>query len=232
MIKTYILFFLSVVFLARGLSASESEYFKKGLSYYQGNEYELAAAHFEEARRASPREPLVYFYLGNVYYQLKDIDKAIVNFTAGLDLTEKKGPYFYNLGNCYYQKGNYDFSAEMYAKAGASDPSLFDSHLNAGNAFFKKGDYANTIVQWETYLTVNPQTPQYANIEKAIAYLKEELEKKSLPGAAAAGGAGSNQSELMDNVMSDLESLLNKTENVMEVSERPVDDLTKQEIER
>jgi tetratricopeptide (TPR) repeat protein len=227
MMKFGLLFFTAWLILTAGAYAAETDYFAKGLSYYQNGDFQLAAALFEEAKRAQPRNPNVFFYLGNVYYQLKELDKSIVSFTSGLDLTDKKGPFFYNLGNCYFLKGNYDFAAEMYAKAAASDPTLYDSHLNAGNAYYKKGDFANTITQWETYLAKYPQTPQYTNIEKAIAYLKEEVARQSA-GAAAA----SAQSDLLDEVMSDLDSLLNRTENVMEVSEKPIDDLTKEDIER
>lgn len=233
MMKFGILFLASWLLLAAGAGAAETDYFRKGLSYYQNGEFELSSALLEEAKRAEPRNPLVYFYLGNVYYQLKELDKSIVSFTTGLDLTDKKGPFFYNLGNCYFLKGNYDFSAEMYAKALASDPTLYDSHLNAGNAYYKKGNFANTIIQWETYLAKYPETPQYENIEKAIAYLKEELVKQSAGGAAgAAGAASSAQNDLLNEVMSDLDSLLNRTENVMEMSEKPIDDLTKEDIER
>jgi tetratricopeptide (TPR) repeat protein len=229
-----------ILFLALGLvatagaGAAETDFFRKGLSYYQNGEFQLASALLEEAKRVDSRNPLVYFYLGNVYYQLKDLDKSIVSFTTGLDLADQKGPFFYNLGNCYFLKGNYDFSAEMYAKAIASDPTLYDSHLNAGNAYYKKGNFAGTIIQWETYLAKYPETPQYANIEKAIAYLKEELLKQSAGGAGTGADAAalSSQNHLLDEVMSDLDSLLNRTENVMEMSEKPIDDLTKEDIER
>jgi tetratricopeptide (TPR) repeat protein len=227
--KIGILFLATCLLLTAGVHAAETDYFRKGLSYYQRGEFELAAALFEEAKRAEPRNPLVYFYLGNVYYQLKELDKSIVSFTTGLDLTEKKGPFFYNLGNCYFLKGNYEFSADMYAKAVASDPTLYDSHLNAGNAYYKKGNFAGTIIQWETYLAKYPETPQYENIEKAIAYLKEELSKQS---AGGSGAASSPQNDFLKEVMSDLDSLLNRTENVMEMSEKPIDDLTKEDIER
>ena len=229
MMKTGILFFTSCLILTAGVYAAETDYFAKGLSYYQKGEFQLAAALLEEAKRAQPRDPNVFFYLGNVYYQLKELDKSIVSFTSGLDLTDKKGPFFYNLGNCYFLKGNFDFAAEMYAKAAASDPTLYDSHLNAGNAYYKKGDIANTIIQWETYLAKYPQTPQYDNIAKAIAYLKEELVKQATGGAVA---ASASQNELLDEIISDLDGLLNRTENVMEVSEKPIDDLTKEDIER
>jgi tetratricopeptide (TPR) repeat protein len=229
--KFGILFFTSWLVVTAGAYAAETNYFAKGLVYYQNGEFQLAAALLEEAKRAEPRNPNVFFYLGNVYYQLKELDKSIVSFTTGLDLTDKKGPFFYNLGNCYFLKGNYDFAAEMYAKAAAMDPTLYDSHLNAGNAYYKKGNFADTIIQWETYLAKYPETPQYENIEKAIAYLKEELLKQSM-GGVGAGAASSSQNDQLDEVMSDLESLLNRTENVMEVSEKPIDDLTKEDIER
>ena len=237
-VKSTVLFLASTLLLALHavtapmiLSASDSEYYKKGLSHYQNSQFELAVANLEEAKRVEPRNGLVYFYLGNAYYQLDDLDNAIITYTAGLSFSNNKAIVFYNLGNCYYLKGNYEFSAEMYEKALFHDPTLYDSYLNAGNAFYKTGNYEKTIFKWETYLEKYPETPQYKNIERAIAYLREELNKT--------GGGSSNidettglDADLMNEVMGDLDRLVNSTENIMEVSEKPVDDLSIEDIER
>jgi len=231
----FTLFFLFIILF--GIYASDNEFFKKGLEYYQNNDFQLAAAHFEEAKRVDPDESLTYFYLGNSYYQLNDLDNAIMNFTAGLNFTDNKGVFFYNLGNCYYLKGNYDFSTEMYSKAVLNDPALYDSYLNAGTAYYKIEDYAKTIVQWETYLKKYPETPQYVKIEKAIAYLRGELSSpdSSKPDSSKTGineKTGLLDEDLLGDILSDLEELIKRTENVMEISEAPIDDLSSEEIER
>jgi len=214
-----------------GTFSAESEFFKTGLQYYQNGEFEIAAAHFEEAKKFAPRDSKILFYLGNCYYQINELDKAILNFTEGLNYTDKKAPFFYNLGNCYYLKGNYQFSQEMYLKAASHDPDLYDSYLNAGNAYYKTGDYAQTVVQWETYLNKYPQTPQYENIKKAIAYLKEEIQKPKTEQPKKDEKTGL-EPDLLKDVMSDLEKIINRTENVLEKSARPQDDLSMEEIER
>jgi tetratricopeptide (TPR) repeat protein len=209
------------------LVASESEVYRKGLSHYQKGEFELAVASFDEAKRTSPREPLIYFYQGNAYYQLGDLDNAIISYTAGLEYAEDKSVFFYNLGNCYYLKGNYQFASEMYDKALSLNPALYDSYLNAGNAFYMAGNVEKTILRWETYLEKYPETPQYENIERAIAYLRARMSSNG----EDASSSGFDE-ELMNDVMSDLDRLLNSTENIMEKSEKPVDDLSIEGIER
>jgi len=211
--------------------SAENEFFITGLQYYQNGEYEMAAAHFEEAKKFAPRDSTIFFYLGNCYYQMNELDKAILNFTEGLNYADKKAPFFYNLGNSYYLKGNYKFSQEMYSKANIHDPRLYNSYLNAGNAYYKTGDYAQTITQWETYLEKYPQTPQYENIKKAIAYLKEEMQKPKTPQEKVDEKTGL-EVDLLKDVMSDLEKLINRTENVMENSAKPQDDLSMEDIER
>ena len=214
-----------------GIYASENEFLSKGLSYYRKNEFELASAHLEEAKKLEPRNSKIYFYLGNSYYQMKELDSAIVSFTAGLDYAGNKGPFFFNLGNCYFLKENYKFSSDMYSQAILHDPLLFESHLNAGNAYYKSKDYVKTIAQWEMYLEKKPDTPQYRNIEKAIAYLREELEKKAREESGTNGTTGLD-SDLLGDVLEDLEGLINRTENLLETSEKPIDDLSSEEIER
>ena len=211
--------------------ASDSDYFNRGLNFYQENQFGLAVANFEEAKRIEPKNGLVYFYLGNAYYQLNDLDNAIITYTSGLSHTENKGPLFYNLGNCYYLKGNYEFSTEMYDKALFHDPLLYDSYLNAGNAYYRAGNIEKTIFKWETYLEKYPETPQYKNIELAIAYLREELGNGDASSDNGDETTGLD-ADLMNEVMSDLDRLTNSTENVMEMSEKPVDDLSIEDIER
>jgi len=221
---------LLTLLIASGVYA-ESDFFKIGLSHYTRGEFEIAAAHFEEAKSAEPRNQLVYFYLGNSYYQLNELDKAIMNYTTGLDLTKDKGKFFYNLGNCYYLKGNYGFATEMYSKAVLHTPNLFDAYLNAGNAYYRAGNYQKTIINWETYLEKYPQTPQYENIQRAIAYLKEELTNPQVSSKKIDEKTGLDI-DLLGEVLSDLDKFVNQTTNILETSEAPIDDLTTQEIER
>ncbi|MBN2324096.1 MAG: tetratricopeptide repeat protein [Spirochaetes bacterium] len=219
------------LFIFVGTYAAESEFLRKGISYYQSEEYELAAAHLEEAKKAEPRNPKVYFILGNSYFQLDELDSAIVNYTAGLDYAKNKGPFFLNLGNCYYLKNNYQFATDMYAQAVLNDPALFDAYLNAGNAYLQSKEYQKTIIQWETFLEKDPKTPQYDKIEKAIAYLREEVKRQEAAKLGKDSKTGLDTG-LLDDVLKDLEGLINRTQNVLETSEKPVDDLTREELER
>jgi len=223
--------FILSFFILFGIYAADNEFLSKGLSYYQKNEFELATAHLEEAKKLEPRNPKVYFYLGNSYYQMNELDSAIVNFTGGLDYAVNKGPFFFNLGNCYFLKENFKFSSDMYSQAILHDPLLFDSYLNAGNAYYKSGEYVKTITQWEIYLEKKPDTPQYKSIEKAIAYLREELERKAAEESGIDRATGLD-SDLLGDVLEDLEGLINRTENLLETSEKAIDDLSSEEIER
>jgi tetratricopeptide (TPR) repeat protein len=209
--------------------AVESEYFQRGLGHYQKGEFELAIVTFEEAKREVPRYSLIYFYLGNSYYQLDDLDAAILNYTDGLNYSDNKGIFFYNLGNCYYLKGNFNFSTEMYTKAVVHNPTLYSSYLNAGNAQYLAKNFGETIFHWETYLEKYPQTPQYEKIVRAIAYLRGELEKSESSNIDEETGL---DIDLLNEVLSDLNQFVNRTQNIMEVSEQPVDDLSIEEIER
>lgn len=223
-------FFLSIAvfFIFFDSFGADMEPFQRGLRHYADGDFEVAASYLEEAKHRQSRNDRVYFYLGNVYFQLDRLDDAIINYTTGLNFAERKGRFFYNLGNCYYLKKNYSFAADMYSKALEHDPGLVQSHLNAGNAFYRMGEYEDTVSQWETYLAKDPQTPQYAEIKKAIAYLKDRL--ASGPGTEVDAAAADQ--ELMNEVMRDLDQLVESTRSIMETSEKPVDDLTVEGIER
>ncbi len=210
---------------------SETEFYKKGMEFYRKSQFELAAAHLEEAKNAEPGNHLLYFYLANAYFEMDDIDNAILNYTDGLNYTDEKGLLFYNLGNCYYLKGNYDFSSEMYGRAVLNDPALHDAYLNAGMAHFQSGNYRGTIIQWETYLEAYPETPQNEKIQRALAYLREELAKPE-PIERNIDEKTGLDLDLLNEVIGDLGSMVNNTANIMEQSEKAVDDLTIEGIER
>ncbi|RKX91595.1 MAG: hypothetical protein DRP84_11360, partial [Spirochaetes bacterium] len=159
------------------------------------------------------------------------------------DFTNEKGPFFYNLGNCYFVKNNYDMALEMYKKAIEYDQNLFDAYLNSGNAYYLEKKYDKTIESWETYLEKNPNTPQYDKIKKAIAYLKQELEKMKTEENTSKTSASSEASakdeskkkendNLLNDIMGDLNQIIKQTENVMETSEEPINDLSSEDIER
>lgn len=223
------IFFIFLIYV--GIFAKENEFFDKGLLLYKEKEFRLAALHLEEAKKFDFENSDIYFFLGNTYYELDDLDSAILNYTRGMDYTDKKGIFFYNLGNCYYLKRNYTFSSEMYTKAISYDPTIVDSYLNSGNAYYKIGDYENTIIQWETYLKKYPQTPQYEKIEKAIAYLRGELESPDGQRKQIDEKTGLDI-DLFNETLRELDRLVQSTENVLEQSEKPVDDLSSEEIER
>ncbi len=224
-----LLYFFITLFVFSTSYAVENGYYQRGLSHYQKGEFELAIVTFEEAKREDSRNSLIYFYLGNSYYQLDDLDAAILNYTDGLNYSDNKGIFFYNLGNCYFLKGNFDFSTEMYTKAVAYNPTLYDSYLNAGNAQYLANNFEETIFHWETYLEKFPQTPQYENIVRAIAYLRGELQKTESSNIDEETGL---DTDLLNEVISDLNQFVNRTQNIMEVSEEPEDDLSIEEIER
>jgi len=235
--KFQFLIIISIITLFVGSYGAENELFKKGIEYYQKQNYELAIAHLEEAKKLEPENSLVYFYLGNCYYETGDLDQAILNFTKGLNYTDEKAPFFYNLGNCYFLKGNYNFAIEMYIKAQVYNPELYGAYLNAGNAYYKSGDYQKTITQWETYLQKYPETPQYKNIEKAIAYLKEELSKPKQTEPPPQEKPKLDEKtgldiDLLSEVLGDLEEIINETENVLESSAKPQDDLSIEELDK
>ncbi len=220
---------------------AENTHFSKGILYYQKGNFELARAYFEEAKNTEPDNSIIYFYLGNTYYQLKDIDNAILNYTKGLNFSEgkQKGIFFYNLGNCYFLKKNYDMAIDMYKKAIEYNPELFDAYLNSGNAFYIEKKYNKTIESWETYLEKYPQTPQYEKIKKAIAYLKNEMSKQQvLNENKEETNNNSNKQKaetdtnLLNEVIGDLNQIIKNTENIMETSEKPINDLSSEDIER
>jgi len=57
---------------------------QKGISYYDGKQYDSAAYYLEQIAALKPQNEAVYYNLGNTYYKLNKIAPAVLNYERAL----------------------------------------------------------------------------------------------------------------------------------------------------
>jgi tetratricopeptide (TPR) repeat protein len=111
-----------------------------GRTYFEGRDYEQAAAWLARVPRSDPLAREANFYLGLAGYYLGDFAKSedAFSFVASrLPLTE----VYNNLGVVAGRRGKRS-EMEYFQKAVKADPTDPDYHFNLGVALYKAGDLA------------------------------------------------------------------------------------------
>lgn len=63
-----------------------TEHFKRGMAYYQNNEYQNAATELQKVLALEPQNGLTWLYLGVCYYLTKDSNSAIASLKKAVEL--------------------------------------------------------------------------------------------------------------------------------------------------
>lgn len=152
------------------------DFFEKGLGFYKEKRFLLAIGAFKNAVEMGSKDPRLYLLLGNSYVGIDDYDKAIESYKKGLQSPLPMayyGVYSFNLGYAYGLKKLYSQAIATFDQALAYDMSLTHAYWYKGMLYYQLRDRTNTIREWETYLTVNPNGPQSENIRRALELLRD-----------------------------------------------------------
>jgi tetratricopeptide (TPR) repeat protein len=175
---------LSFSFAQSAGDSKDSDTFKKARTYYFGGKYEMAELLLQEELRQNPENGIAYAYLGDIFLQKKQLDGALSLYKKAVELSTSNAENFYSMGAVYYYKQLPDLSIEYYKKALSTDANLKKSYYQIGltNLMLVR-DKKNTIENWETYLRLAPEDPQYEKIRRVIELLRDPNFELPPPGS-------------------------------------------------
>jgi tetratricopeptide (TPR) repeat protein len=152
----------------------QSETFKKATSYFFQKKYDMAELLLQEELKTNPENGMAYSYLGDIFLQKKQFDGAAALYKKALDVKGNDANDLFRLGQIYYYKQMGDMSLEFYRKALAADSNLKIAHYQMGLTYLMvMRDKQNVISNWESYLRIAPEDPQYEKIRRAIELLRD-----------------------------------------------------------
>lgn len=174
--KTSILF-LTLIILNTSASAQENnsdEQFKKATNYFFQKKFEMAELLLKEVIKNNPENTTAYSYLGDIYLNKKQYDAALNLYLKSVELDPGPAENFFRMGQIHYFKKNGDLSVENYDKALARDNKLKIVLYHKGLTYLMLfRDKEKTIENWEKFITLSPEDPQYNSIKRILELLKD-----------------------------------------------------------
>ncbi|MDR1840183.1 MAG: tetratricopeptide repeat protein [Treponema sp.] len=192
--------------------------FSRGEELLMQNQPAQAAVFLESAIADDPSRVLTYLYLGIVYEQLDRTDEAIAVYRRILPSAGNlSANVANNLGNVYFKRGNTQEAERFYTQAIGFDPVFSKSYLGRANTRIKDGNLQNAIADYEQYLTLEPLSPQRANIEQLVRLVRSEAaaaETRKLMAEEEDRRVAEERQRLLDSVSASLQQAADLSQGI------------------
>ena len=150
--------------------------FTRGEELLMQNKPAEAVVFLERSISEDPANVQTFLYLGIVYEQLGRNDEAITAYRRILPSAGNLTAYIANnLGNVYFQKGDTVNAELFYTQAIEFDRVYSSAFLGRANSRIKSGSLQPAISDYEQFLALEPQSPQRANIERLVSFIRGEF---------------------------------------------------------
>jgi tetratricopeptide (TPR) repeat protein len=174
--KIHILLFLFSLLPSISLYSQEQlePTYKKAMKYFFERKFEMAQILLQESLKKDPENKKAYSYLGDIFLYKKRYDAALNLYKKALDLDPDYGENYFRIGQIYYYKKNGTQSIRFFQQAVNTDKRIKFAYFHMGLAYLmlERNKY-KTIDNWERYLAIAPEDPQYENIRRAIELLRD-----------------------------------------------------------
>jgi len=137
-----------------GLSDSDS-FYRRGLTYFEKNDYSRAIQDFDEAIKLNPDNAAILQSRGWAYESKNDYDQAIRDYDRALSLQSSYGPALIRRAKVYEAKRQYEQALADYEAATQADPKLASERAK-GFVFFYLGRMTQSAEMFEKHMKFNP----------------------------------------------------------------------------
>ena len=152
----------------------EEEMFKKATDYFFQKKFDMAESLLERIIEKNPDHATANSYLGDIFLIRKRYDGALDLYQKSVRLKPEAGENYFRIGQIYYYKKDGVQAVDYFKKAIEVDPQLKFAYYHVGLTYLMLlRDKANTIENWETYIRIAEDDPQYDRIKRAIELLRD-----------------------------------------------------------
>ena len=141
-----------------GAKNDAEAYYKRGVVYYDKNDYYKAISEFTEAIRLNPNYAEAYYKRGAAYGKKGDYDIAMSDFNDAIRLNPNYAEAYTGRCVAYTEKGDLNKAISDCNQAIRLNPKLAKTYYyyNRGNAYSKKGDYDRAISDYNEAIRLKP----------------------------------------------------------------------------
>ncbi|MBP7738223.1 MAG: tetratricopeptide repeat protein [Spirochaetes bacterium] len=153
---------------------NEEELLRKAAGYFFQKKFDMAESYLQQIIERNPDNAQACAYLGDIFLIKKRYDGALELYQKCVEINPKVAENYFRIGQIYYYKKDGKLAVENFKKAIETDPQLTYAYYHIGLSHLMiLRDKNNTITNWETYIKVAPDDPQYDRIKRAIELLKD-----------------------------------------------------------
>jgi tetratricopeptide (TPR) repeat protein len=148
--------------------------FKKATSYFFQKKFDMAESLLQQIIDKNPDNALAHAYLGDIFFIKKRYDGALELYQKSIELKPESGDNYFRIGQIYYYKKDGKQAVDYFKKAIEVDNNLTFAYYHVGLTYLMLlRDKKNTIDNWEAYIKIAPDDPQYDKIKRAIELLRD-----------------------------------------------------------
>ncbi len=152
----------------------QSETFKKALSFFFQKKFDMAELLLQQELKENPENQLAYSYLGDIFFERKQYDTAITLYKKAIDLNPDSAEDNFRIGQAYYYKNLPNVAINHFFVAYNKNNQFKFAYYHVGLTYLMLlRDKQGTIDNWQTYINIAPEDPQYEKIKRAIELLKD-----------------------------------------------------------
>lgn len=119
-----------------------------------------AVAEYQEAVKASPREPNVNFGLGYLYWKVRQDEDARTAFSREIELDPDHAHALAYLGDIEMRNGNAEKALDLLQRATRLKNDIRLAYTDLGIIYFEKKDYPNATVALRKAIALDPEHPE------------------------------------------------------------------------
>lgn len=153
--------------------------FSRGEELFMQDKPQEALEFLEKTIASDSAHVKAFLYLGIVYQQLDRLDDAIAVYERILPRAgAETARIAYNLGNAYFANGDFDQARKQYTLAIKADQAFSSAYLNRANTLVRSGELEEALYDYETYLSLEPESPKREEAEALMAFILEEFARE------------------------------------------------------
>jgi tetratricopeptide (TPR) repeat protein len=164
-----------VLFLAGAPSSGVSTGdFERATSLFFEKKFDMAETLLLRVIDSEPSNALAHSYLGDIFLIKKRYSGALDLYRKSIEIDPALGENYFRMGQVYYYLKDGPKALEYFNRATEVDGSLRFARYHAGlTSLMLLRDKEATIENWERYLAVAADDPQYDRIRRAIELLRD-----------------------------------------------------------
>lgn len=163
-------------------------HFNLGHAFMDQGEYEKALTAYQKAVRLEPDDAETRHNVGVAYAKLGLIDEAIAAWEEAIEVNPDFVETHYTLGLAYSSQDMFEQAAAQMEEVIRLDPERAAAHKHLGIAYYGLGKVDEAITALETYLQLQPDASDKAEVEAAIAELRQRTAGEPIEYRNAEGG--------------------------------------------